>query len=476
MGIARILLVAVVGGVGYTGIPAVSLDSFADLIPEHNDFSVALPGQRCHGRGAHQDHRCDRNDRRHHQCGGRLTTVRADRQPVGRLQRHGAQGSGPCAARRSHVSRAGRFGARGARRRQGRCAGRGSELARAKIDAEQTASQRAVLGARAEVAQLASEIAAREARRKATLGGKGVIAASQVEDAGSHSLEAVATKREADANLVTQNTVEQAAQADVVRVAAELEVARAAVHRLEAQLESAVIDLERTRIRSPIDGVVVGRNVTQGQTLASTLETHTLFVVAGDLRRMEVYARVDESDISQIAVGQPAEFTVDLFPDRQFEATVRQICKEPKIIQNVVTYVVVLVTANDDLALLPGMTAVAKIETARSVAPVTVPLAALRFHPRRQGDTAAPPPSASTSVVWTLRGGAPRRVSVTVGSQDSDRAEITSGDLREGDRVLTGGEATRRSCESGPARQWMMLILASNIGRTYGSPPFQFSG
>jgi len=438
MGIARILLVAVVGGVGYTGVPAVSLDSLADLIPEHNEsqslyqVSAVTRAELTKTIAATGTIDATINVEVGSQLSGQIASLSADFNDTVSKGQVLAQLDDRTYRAQVGSARAALEGAKADVQVAE------AKLARARIDAEQTASQRTVLGARAEVAQLASEIAAREARRKATLGGKGVIAASQVEDAGSHSLEAVATKREADANLATHDTVEHAAQADVVRVAAELEVARAAVHRSEAQLESAVIDLERTRIRSPIDGVVVGRNVTQGQTLASTLETRTLFVVAGDLRRMEVYARVDESDISQIAVGQPAEFTVDSFPDRQFEATVRQIRKEPKIIQNVVTYVVVLVTVNDDLALLPGMTAVAKIETARSLAPVTVPLAALRFRPRLQGDTAAPPPSASTSVVWTLRGGGPKRVSVTVGSQDSERAEITSGDLREGDRVLTG--------------------------------------
>jgi HlyD family secretion protein len=315
------------------------------------------------------------------------------------------------------------------------------KLVRAKIDSEHIASQRAGLAARVEVARLASEIAIREAQRKAMLGGKGVIATSEAEDAGSRSQEAAAARREAEANLATQNVLEKAAQADIVRVVAELDVARAAAHRSEAQVESAAIDLERTRIRSPIDGVVVGRNVTRGQTLASTLETRTLFVVAGDLRRMQVLTRVDESDISQIAIGQKAEFTVDSFPDRRFEGVVSQIRKEPNIIQNVVTYIVVLSTDNDDLALLPGMTVVAKIETARSAGPVTVPLAALRFHPRLQGDATAPAPPASASVVWTLRGGTPRPVRVTVGSQDGERAAITSGDLHLGDRVLTGEKA-----------------------------------
>lgn len=309
-----------------------------------------------------------------------------------------------------------------------------ARLARAQIDADHAAAQRAVLAARTEAARFEEEVALRQSQRKAALGGKGVVAASEVEDTGSRALEASARRREAEGILWAQDAVEQGARADVVRAAAEMESARAAVQRLAAQLQGAMIDLERTRIRSPIDGVVVGRNVTQGQTLASTLEARTLFVVAADLRRVEVHARIDESDISQIAVGQAAQFTVDAFPNRRFQATVTQIRREPKIIQNVVTYVVILTTANEDLALLPGMTVVAKVETAHLVAPLTVPLAALRFRPHAPGQAAA----SSSSVVWTLRDGAPTPVRVTVGSQDGERAEITSGDLRPGDPVVTG--------------------------------------
>ncbi len=286
------------------------------------------------------------------------------------------------------------------------------------------------------MARIAADIAVRHAQRKATLGAKGAVASSEVEDASSLSQQALAARREAEANLAAQEGLAQGAHADVNRAGAELDVARAAVHRLQAQLDSAEIDLEHTLIRSPINGVIVGRNVTVGQTLASTLETKTLFVVAGDLRRMEIYARVDESDVAQIAIGQPAEFTVDSFPARRFEAAVSQIRKEPQVLQNVVTYVVVLATSNDDLALLPGMTVVAKIETARAMASVTVPLAALRFRPRTEAGSTLP--ESSASIVWTLRDNVPTPISVTVGSQDDKRAAITSGDLRVGDRVLTG--------------------------------------
>ena len=120
----------------------------------------------------------------------------------------------------------------------------------------------------------------------------------------------------------------------------------------------------------------------EGQTLATQLEAKTLFVVAGDLRQMQIEAKVDEADISTLRVGQQAVFTVDSYPGRSFTATVRQIRKAPEVQQNVVTYTVVLSTTNDDDALLPGMTALVHI-TVEQIGPITkVPLAALRFSPK----------------------------------------------------------------------------------------------
>lgn len=311
-----------------------------------------------------------------------------------------------------------------------------AKLARAEVDAGQVEIQHGVLAARLDVARFAAQIVQREAQRKSALGVKGVIAASEADDAGTRSEVAIAAEREAEANLAVLKGQADGAKADIARAKAELDSARAAVHRCKAQLDNVSIDLERTRIRSPIDGVVVGRNVEEGQTLASTLETRTLFVIAGDLRRMEIHSRVDESDIAQVRVGQPVSFTVDSYPGRRFEATVSQIRKEPQVIQNVVTYIALLTAANDDYALLPGMTVVAKIETDRAVASLTVPLAALRFHPRTP--TASAPADSKGSVVWTLRRGAPTAVPVTVGNEDEARAAVMSGDLKPGEQVLTG--------------------------------------
>jgi HlyD family secretion protein len=311
-----------------------------------------------------------------------------------------------------------------------------AKLKRAQADAEQSGDQNLVMTARVDAARIAAESAMRAAKRKTLLSGSGIVSTADAQDTASRSGVALAAVREAEATLVSQHDAAEAAKADCKRAEAELDVARAEVGRLEATVQSAEIDLERTRIRSPIDGVVVGRLVSEGQTLASTLEAKTLFVVAADLHKMEVYTRVDESEIAAIEPGEAATFEVAAFPHRQFEATVKQVRKAPVVIQNVVTYVVVLTVENRDLSLLPGMTAIARIETARAVAQRSVPLAALRFRPM-DGDGKRLPALAGASV-WVLRGGVPLRVNVKLGAQDDRQAAVTDGDLRPGDLVVTG--------------------------------------
>ena len=193
---------------------------------------------------------------------------------------------------------------------------------------------------------------------------------------------ATSALREAEANLANQSGLVSAAKADVDRARAELANAQAAEIRLEALWQSAALDLERTKIRSPVDGVVVGRNITEAQTLATGLEAKTLFIIAGNLDSMEINARINESDIAGIKDGQNATFTVDAFPGRVFSAKVKQIRMAPQVLSNVVTYTVVLKTANPDGILLTGMTVMANIVTQRTPAAMTVPMSALRYRPR----------------------------------------------------------------------------------------------
>ena len=149
----------------------------------------------------------------------------------------------------------------------------------------------------------------------------------------------------------------------------------------EAALHNCKVDLEHTVIRSPLDGVVIQRNVDIGQTVAASLQAPTLFTIAQDLRKMQVDTNVDEADIGRILEGLRVTFTVDAFPGREFSGQVEQIRKAPQTIQNVVTYTVVVSAENQDQQLLPGMTANVQVVIDERQDALKVPNAALRFRP-----------------------------------------------------------------------------------------------
>ena len=162
---------------------------------------------------------------------------------------------------------------------------------------------------------------------------------------------------------------------------AQIEVSRAQVQQKEATLTQRRIDLDYTYIRSPVDGVVIARNIDVGQTVAASLQSPILFTIAQDLKRMQVEVNVDEADIGRIREGLTASFTVDSFPGRTFPGQVRQVRKAPKEVASVITYTVVVSTQNPDLRLLPGMTANVTFQIARRDNAAMVPNAALRFRP-----------------------------------------------------------------------------------------------
>jgi HlyD family secretion protein len=177
------------------------------------------------------------------------------------------------------------------------------------------------------------------------------------------------------------------AQFDLAR--AELNNAQAVVAQRAAQLASARVDLGRTEIRAPVDGVVIKRSVDVGQTVAASLQAPELFVIARDLRDMQVETSIDEADVGRIRAGQRATFTVDAFPGRTFAGEVRQVRKSAQTVQNVVTYTVLVSAANPDGQLMPGMTANVRIVTDTRESALKVANAALRFRP--PGESATPP-------------------------------------------------------------------------------------
>lgn len=213
----------------------------------------------------------------------------------------------------------------------------------------------------------------------------------------------------------------------------------AQIAQRSAALKAAKINLGYTDIVSPVDGTVVSRNVTAGQTVAASLQTPTLFLIAADLTKMQVDTNVSESDIAGALPGASATFTVDAFPAGVFHGTVAQVRQAPVSVQNVITYDVVLTVDNSDLRLKPGMTATARIATAQALHVLRVPSQALRFTPR--GSSGRPTAShgrRGQQVIWVMRAGKLMRVPIVVGLDDDTYAEIRGGDIRLSDQVVTG--------------------------------------
>jgi HlyD family secretion protein len=191
--------------------------------------------------------------------------------------------------------------------------------------------------------------------------------------------------------------------ADIALAEAQLKSAEAVILQREAKLKDIEIDLERTDIRSPVDGVVVQRQIDLGQTVAASLNAPTLFTIAQDLREIDIYANIDEADVGRLKPGQAVSFTVNAHPNRTFTGTVRLVRLGAQTIQNVVTYTAVIGVDNRDMALLPGMTANLQIVTDERRNALRVPNAALRFRPPGASPAPTPPPTP------TIAGEGPRQ-------------------------------------------------------------------
>jgi HlyD family secretion protein len=194
-------------------------------------------------------------------------------------------------------------------------------------------------------------------------------------------------------------------RADIALARAQIESGEAVILQREAKMRDIEIDLARTDIRSPVDGVVVKRDVELGQTVAASLSSPTLFTVAQDLREIDIYANIDEADVGRVKEGQPVTFTVNAYPNRTFSGSVRMVRLGAQTVQNVVTYTGVIGVGNADQALLPGMTANLQIVTDEESGVLRVPNAALRFRPPFAG-AAIPAAPAAIAADLPRRGGA----------------------------------------------------------------------
>jgi HlyD family secretion protein len=255
-------------------------------------------------------------------------------------------------------------------------------------------------------------------------------------------------KRERDrmAALRPESFVSQAdldlAETNFRDAEANVEVTQAQLDQAEATLASAELDLGYTTIYSPVNGIVVSRNIDVGQTVAASFQTPTLFVIAQDLTQMQVDSNVSESDIGGVAEGKPASFRVDAYPKQFFQGTVTQVRNAPINIQNVITYDVVITVDNRELKLKPGMTANVTIVTAKKEDPLRVPNGALRF---RMPNV---PVDRKISQVWVLDpAAAPRQATITTGIADSLFTEVVEGPVKEGDKVIVGIETAEEQAQ-----------------------------
>ena len=273
---------------------------------------------------------------------------------------------------------------------------------------------------------------------------------AQVEQARANLLSARANLEKADAALVdakrTFDRTKELYQRNLIARSeldtaetnhetskAQVEVAKAQIVQTEAALRLSGTNLRYTSIVSPVDGIVVSRNVDVGQTVAASFQTPTLFTIAQDLTKMQINTNVDEADIGKIKIGQPVEFNVDAYPEIIFNGKVWQIRIAPITVQNVVTYDVVIKMDNPELKLKPGMTANVSILTAVKKDILKIPNAAMRFRPSDKNKMNAQQKGFG---VWQMVNGELRRIPVSAGISDGSFTEVISGEIREGQEII----------------------------------------
>jgi HlyD family secretion protein len=261
------------------------------------------------------------------------------------------------------------------------------------------------------------------------------------------------------ANSNGQTTIKGISDSDYILAKANWEVAEAnvavgiaAVAQQEAMLASAKKNLEYTTIKSPVKGTVIDRRVNIGQTVVASLNAPSLFLIAKDLRRMEIWTSVNEADIGRLKVGMPVRFLVDAYPGEYFKGVVRQIRLNASMTSNVVLYTVVVTAKNDDLRLLPYLTADVRFEVERHPDALLVPNAAMRYNPRPEiqlhdhddssdstetpNKTADATDAENRKTVWVRRGDLVSPVEVVIGATDGALTEIVGGNLKPGMDVV----------------------------------------
>lgn len=281
---------------------------------------------------------------------------------------------------------------------------------------------------------------------------------AQVEQARANLLSAKANLEKADASFIdAKRTMERnkelfskeliarsevdTAETNYETAKAQINASKAQIAQAEASLKVAETNLRYTRIISPVNGIVVSRNVDVGQTVAASFQTPTLFTIAQDLTKMQIDTNVAEADIGKVKQGQDVEFSVDAYSGVIFKGKVSQVRNAPINVQNVITYNAVILVSNPELKLKPGMTANVSIIISAKKGVLRIPNAALRFSmPDKDKDknkkAQQKGPGQRGAGVWIVENGKPKRISVSTGVSDGSYTELISGEIKEGQEVI----------------------------------------
>lgn len=353
-------------------------------------------------------------------------------------------------------------------------AARSSAAAAASTAAQQAAGVQAALdnaaSAQASLAKAQAQVVLTNATvsRDKQLIAQGYVPQSQLDTD-------VASARANEADVVAAQAAVKAAKAQVAVAQAQQTTssyqsqgANAQISSAAANLQQAQYDLSRAVITSPIDGVVVARDIAVGQTVAASFQTPTLFEIASTLKDMQVDTSVSEADVGQLRTGQAAQISVPAYPNVVFKGSVQQVRINPTTVSNVVTYDAVVMVHDETQRLKPGMTADVTFDTQSAKNVLIVPAAALLYHPTTpqqstssggggffgSGPTATPPPIAgapgSHVDIYVLRAGKPVRVPIVIGLSDGRNYEVTSGELQSGDAVIVGQSLAHTFTTSNP--------------------------
>ena len=268
----------------------------------------------------------------------------------------------------------------------------------------------------------------------------------------------LARARELSAKQLIAATELDSAGVNRDTAAAQVRSAAAARSQASASVNQARVNLSKTVITSPIDGIVISRNVDVGQTVAASMSAPTLFVIAADLTRMRLNASIDESDLGRVRQGQPVTFTVDAYPQDVFRGVVEQVRLNPVVSNNVVTYAALITAPNPELQLKPGMTASLNVQIERRDNVLRAPAAALRFKPNAdalaalQGSAPAPQRARpGIATVWLYADGTATPMQVTLGVSDGAWTELIDAPFSEGAQLVTRVEAGETQATRPPA-------------------------